>query len=126
MTATASPARRRALRVAMVHYSDFRLDSRIQRQARALAARGDEVHLACLGEDDRVDVGGGTIHVHGLRGARRGTGVARYVHGYSSFLAAAGRCVAALDRLDVVEIHNMPDALVAAALLSRRRGTPVI
>jgi endonuclease/exonuclease/phosphatase family metal-dependent hydrolase len=42
--------RPRALRVAMVHLSDWRLDSRIQRLARALAERGDEVHLVCIGE----------------------------------------------------------------------------
>ena len=39
---------RAALRVCMVHYSDFGVDSRIQRQARALAERGDEVHLICV------------------------------------------------------------------------------
>ena len=61
--ATARARRRRAtaarLRVAMVHLSDFRLDSRIQRQARALAERGDEVDLVCVGEREELRVGEG-------------------------------------------------------------------
>ena len=54
----------RHLRVAMVHISDFRLDSRIQRQARALAERGDEVDLVCVGEREELRVGEGVIRVH--------------------------------------------------------------
>ena len=97
----------------MVHLSDFRLDSRVQRQARALAERGDEVHLVCLGEREELRVGAGTIHVHPVRAHKARGGAGAYVRGYASFLARAAARLGALDlrrRFDVVETHNMPDA----------------
>ncbi len=48
----------------MVHYSDFVVDSRIQRQARALAERGDRVDCVCLNDDAEFDVGEGKIALH--------------------------------------------------------------
>jgi glycosyltransferase involved in cell wall biosynthesis len=123
------PSRRRGLRVAMVHISDFRLDSRIQRQARALAERGDEVDLVCVGEREELRVGEGVIRVHPVARDKAGGGASAYVRSYASFLARALWRVSALDarrRFDLVEAHNMPDALTAAALVPRLRGTPVI
>jgi glycosyltransferase involved in cell wall biosynthesis len=119
----------RGLRVAMVHLSDFRLDSRIQRQARALAERGDEVDLVCVGEREELRVGAGTIRVHPLGAEKAAGGAAAYLRDYASFLARALRRVSALDaaaRFDLVEIHNMPDLLTLAALRPKLRGTPVI
>ncbi len=123
------PVPRRRLRVAMVHISDFRLDSRIQRQARALAERGDEVDLVCVGEREELRVGAGTIRVHPVAGRKAGGGPGAYVRSYGAFLARAMWRLSVLDarrRFDLVEVHNMPDALTAAALGARLRGTPVI
>jgi glycosyltransferase involved in cell wall biosynthesis len=119
----------RGLRVAMIHISDFRLDSRIQRQARALAERGDEVDLICVGEREELRVGDGVIRVHPIATSKAAGGASAYLRGYGSFLARALWRVSALDRrrrFDLVEAHNMPDALTAAALGPRLRGTPVI
>ena len=113
----------------MVHYSDFGVDSRIQRQARALAERGDEVHLICLSPSSSVPVGKGEIHVHGVMGEKAGGGAASYLKGYGSFFVRALRRVSALDAaapFDLVEAHNMPDFLTLAALRPKRRGVPVI
>lgn len=113
----------------MVHISDFRLDSRIQRQARALAHRGDEVDLICVGEREELRVGEGVIRVHPVAGEKAGGGPAAYVRSYGSFAARALWRLSALDLrrgFDVVEVHNMPDVLTATALLPRLRGTPVI
>jgi len=113
----------------MVHISDFRLDSRIQRQARALAERGDEVDLVCVGEREELHVGDGVIRVHPVA-AEKAAGVAgAYLRDYGRFLARALWRLTALDmrrRFDLVEVHNMPDLLTAAALGPRLRGTPVI
>ncbi len=120
---------RTALHVAMVHMSDFRIDSRIQRLAGALAERGDEVHLFCLGEADEIRVGSGLISVHPIRCPKPSGGARAYLLGYTRFLvAAAGRLTAhhRRRRFDVIEAHNMPDILTAAALAPRLRGTPVI
>ena len=72
----------------MVHYSDFHLDSRIQRQARALAERGDEVDLVCLGEPAvEIRVGpGGSSCTRVMRDKPRG-GYGAYLGGYARFLA---------------------------------------
>jgi glycosyltransferase involved in cell wall biosynthesis len=119
----------RALRVAMVHLSDWKLDSRIQRLARALAERGDEVHLVCIGEPTVEDCGAGRIVVHPVMSAKPQGGYGAYLAGYGGFLLAATRKLAALgrrQRLDMVEAHNMPDLLTAAAIVPRLKGTPVV
>lgn len=120
---------RQPLRVAMIHLSDFVLDSRVQRHARALAERGDEVHLICIGEPQQLRVGAGSIHVHPVNARKARGNAGTYVRSYSSFLARALARVTALDlhhRFDVVEAHNMPDLVVAAALTPRLRGAAVV
>jgi glycosyltransferase involved in cell wall biosynthesis len=113
----------------MVHISDFRLDSRIQRQARALAERGDEVDLVCVGEREELRVGDGVIRVHPVAAEKAAGGASAYLRDYGRFLVRALWRLTALDmrrRFDLVEVHNMPDLLTAAALGPRLRGTPVI
>ncbi|HST55127.1 MAG TPA: glycosyltransferase family 4 protein [Solirubrobacteraceae bacterium] len=121
--------RERPLRIGMIHLSDFRLDSRIQRQARALAERGDEVDLVCIGEREELRVGDGVIRVHPVPGGKAVGGASSYLTSYGAFLARAMWRITALDLrrpFDLVEAHNMPDLLTAAALVPRLRGTPVI
>jgi glycosyltransferase involved in cell wall biosynthesis len=113
----------------MVHYSDFIVDSRIQRQARALAERGDRVDCVCLNDDAEFDVGEGKIALHRASASKPRGGARAYLEGNARFLVGAARKVSALDRsgrFDLIEIHNMPDALVFSALRPKRRGTPII
>jgi glycosyltransferase involved in cell wall biosynthesis len=113
----------------MVHYSDFHVDSRIQRQARALAERGDSVDLVCLSDDDLLRAGNGTIRLHQVHAEKAGGGAASYLSGYARFFAHALARVTRLDakaRFDIVEAHNMPDFLTFAAVLPKLRGTPLI
>jgi glycosyltransferase involved in cell wall biosynthesis len=113
----------------MVHYSDFAVDSRIQRQARALAERGDHVDCVCLGEETELSVGEGSIATHRAAEDKPRGGARAYLEGNARFLAGAARKVSALDRsdsFDLVEVHNMPDALVFAALRPKLRGVPLI
>ena len=113
----------------MIHLSDFSLDSRIQRQARALALRGDEVHLICIGERQRLEVGRGSIEVHPVGAEKAGGGPLSYVRGYGGFMARAAWRLSRLDarlRFDLVEAHNMPDLLTFSALLPKLRGVPLI
>ena len=128
-SANGEAPRRRPLRVCMIHYSDFHIDSRIQRQARALAERGDTVDLVCLSDDDEFRIGAGTIRTHRACAEKAGGGARAYLRGYGSFFLAALWRVTALEArhpFDIVEAHNMPDFLVWAALLPKLRGTPVI
>ncbi len=117
------------LHVGMVHLSDFRLDSRVQRQARALAERGDEVELVCIGVREELRVGAGVIRVHPVTAEKTRGRAGAYIRDYASFLVRAATRLAALDlrrRFDVVQTHNMPDLIVAAALVPRLRGTPLV
>ncbi|HEX5713928.1 MAG TPA: glycosyltransferase family 4 protein [Solirubrobacterales bacterium] len=121
--------RRGPLRVCMVHYSDFVVDSRIQRQARALAERGDRVDCVCLNDAEEIGVGEGTIALHRAAAGKPRGGKRAYLEGNARFLAGAARKVSALDRqqpFDLIEVHNMPDALVFTALRPKLRGTPLI
>lgn len=123
-----SPAARR-LRVAMVHYSDFAVDSRIQRQARALAERGHEVHCVCLTASERIDVGAGVIVLHQVKAPRMREGARDYIFGYGRFFLAAFRRLTQLQRrhrFDVVEAHNMPNFLVFAAIVPKLGGARVV
>ena len=119
---------RRPLRVAMVHYSDYHLDSRIQRLAGALAERGDEVDLICLSPPGEFRVGAGRIRTHQIGGDgddKAAGGARNYLVGYGRFFAAALARLSRLElrrRFDVVEAHNMPDALAFCGLLPRARG----
>lgn len=113
----------------MVHYSDFVVDSRIQRQARALAERGDRVDCVCLNDEEEIPVGSGQIALHRAAADKPRGGARAYLSGNARFLAGAARKVSALDReepFDLIEIHNMPDALVFAAWRPKLRGTPLI
>jgi glycosyltransferase involved in cell wall biosynthesis len=120
---------RSPLHIGMVHLSDFRFDSRIQRQATALAERGDVVELVCLGERDELRVGQGLIRVHPIQGDKPTGGVRGYLQGYAWFLARAAMRLSALElreHFDLVEAHNMPDALTLAAIVPKLRGAAVI
>jgi glycosyltransferase involved in cell wall biosynthesis len=113
----------------MVHYSDFVVDSRIQRQARALAERGDRVDCICINDDEEISVGAGRIALHRAATGKPRGGKRAYLEGNARFLAGAARKLSALDRrqpFDLIEIHNMPDALVFAALGPKLRGTPIV
>ena len=113
----------------MVHYSDFVVDSRIQRQARALAERGDEVHCVCLNDHEQIAIGKGRIVLHRAAAGKPRGGKRAYLEGNARFLAGATRLVTTLDRhhdFDLIEIHNMPDALVFTALRPKLRGTPLV
>jgi glycosyltransferase involved in cell wall biosynthesis len=113
----------------MVHYSDFVVDSRIQRQARALAERGDRVDCVCLNAEEEIRVGSGQINLHQAAATKPRGGARAYLSGNARFLAGAARKVSALDRedpFDLIEIHNMPDALVFAAWRPKLRRTPIV
>lgn len=121
--------RSRPLRVAFVHMSDFDVDGEVQRPARALAARGDEVHSIGVGRPGALAEGDGTIVVHSAGSQRSRGGRRAYVRECAAFLARATAIVTRLhtrERLDLVQVHNMPDALVLAGIAPKLGGSPVI
>lgn len=116
------------MRVCMVHFSSFPVDSRVQRQVHALADRGAEIDCVCVSSGEFAR-GEGHIRLHDLAVRKDRAGVAGYLRGYSSFFVRAARKVAELDRtrrFDLVEVHNMPNFLTFAGAAVKRRDRPVL
>jgi glycosyltransferase involved in cell wall biosynthesis len=115
----------------MVAFTDYVGDARIRREAEALVERGDVVDLICPQTErlrGKTNLGGVNLH-YARRFAYGESGPLRYLARYVTFLLAAGLKVARLGRrhrIDVVQVHTMPDFLVFAALPAKRRGAKVI
>ena len=113
----------------MIHFSNYVVDSRVQRQARALANRGDEVVCIGLARSSEHVVGPGRIEVHSAHVRKRRGGALDYLLGYATFFVRATRILARLRRerpFDVVEVHNMPDIFTFIARLGRTQSTAVV
>lgn len=115
----------------MVVYTDYVGDMRVQREAEALAARGDVVDLICPRAESlrgKTSLRGVNLHyARSLSYAKAGP--IRYLARYLAFVLAAGWKVARLNRrahFGVVQVHTMPDFLVFAALPAKRSGAKVI
>jgi len=106
-------------------------ETRVQREAEALVGHGYEVDVICLrGQSDTaVDTHHGvTIYRLPMRRARKRT-LAAGVLDYIAFFAMASVKLARLNLLrhyDVVQVHNLPDFLVFAALIPKLTGSRVI
>ena len=106
-------------------------DPRVEREARALVLRGHSVDVICARaglEPSREVIEGVTAHRLPIR-RRRGAGFVAQLFEYALFTAWAAAKLMVLDqrhRYDVVQAHNVPDFLVAAALPARLRGARVV
>jgi glycosyltransferase involved in cell wall biosynthesis len=106
-------------------------DPRVEREALALVARGHHVDVICARTvaAPRHEVVDG-VRVHRLPVVRqRGSGLVSQLLEYTAFLAWSAAELLRLQmraRFDVVQVHNVPDFLVFAALPAKLVGTPVI
>lgn len=116
--------------VCMVAYTEYDTDARVRREAETLAANGFDVRCLCLTRDRRTPYRLEGVHVTPLAVRKyRGKSTGAYVASYLRFLLlAGGTCLTLLARgeLDVVHVHNIPDFLVAAALIPRLAGRKVV
>ena len=117
-------------RVCMVVYSTYPADPRVRREAEALAAEGASVDVICLRDEGER----GVEEVRGVRAVRlpvarsRGGGL-RYAWEWGLFTVMSFAVVSWLHlvkRYHVVHVHNMPDFLVASALLPRFAGVRLV
>jgi glycosyltransferase involved in cell wall biosynthesis len=106
-------------------------ETRVQRQADILVARGYEVDVLCLrdrGERRYERIDGVRIRRLPVR-RHRSWGLAGQALEYLLFFAAVLVTFSRLHRrqpYDTVQVHNLPDVLVFAAVAARRTGTPII
>jgi glycosyltransferase involved in cell wall biosynthesis len=115
----------------MVAHSGFPDDVRVAREVRAAVAAGFDVTIVALraeGEAGRAPVGGADVHRLPVS-HRRGASPVRLVGEYVAFAVLATLRVARLSlrrRFDIVQVHNPPDFLIAAAIVPRLLGARVV
>lgn len=106
-------------------------ETRVERQAEALVKSGSRVDVVCLRDGDEPNItASGGVMVHRLpiqRDKRRG--LFGQLFEYLAFLLLAAVQVTRLhihERFDVVQVHNLPDFLVFAALVPRLTGSRIL
>ncbi len=114
----------------MITYSPFPADPRPRRTIEALLREGMAVDLICLKDGneprhEKID----QLNILRLPISHRRGGVVSYAYQYSAFISASA-CIVGFRSLkrsyDLVYVHNMPDVLVASAILPKMRGAKVI
>jgi glycosyltransferase involved in cell wall biosynthesis len=129
-SADASGSRLIDKRAGMVVFSQYPADPRPRRAAEALLKEGMSIDLICEGDENspkRETIGRLEIIRVPIRHFRGG--VLSYVYQYSVFIAASAAILSwrmLRRRYDLVYVHNMPDILVACALLPKLFGAKVI
>jgi glycosyltransferase involved in cell wall biosynthesis len=117
-------------RVAMVMYSTYPTDPRPRRAAETLLKQGMSVDLVCLQNDNAPKrEGHGDFDIVRVPLTHKRGGKLSYAFRYSSFIVVAASIMAFRSikrRYDLVYVHNMPDVLVASALVPKMFGAKVI
>ncbi len=114
----------------MVRQSYFPADAHVKKNVDALVEAGYVVDVVCQREDGaraKESYAGGTIHRLPIS-HKRGNKL-RYLFEYLAFFVMASVMVAYRSlrrRYDVIEVYNIPDFLVFAALPAKLRGSKVI
>jgi len=115
-------------RILIVAYTNYSMDSRVKRNAEALAERGDQVDVICLADGPR-DLSRG-VNVIALPIPRyRGESKSAYLGSYLRFFARASMRATRLSRgkpYGVVIVCTMPDAAVLCALGPKFYGAKVV
>src|SRR5215469_15252067 len=117
-------------RVAMVTFSSYPFDPRPRRTIDALVGAGATVDLICLGDEKaprhEAHNGVNVLRVP-LKHPRRGK--VEYAVRYGLFILYSGLLFAFRSlrhRYDLFYVHNMPDILVASALIPKALGAKVV
>jgi glycosyltransferase involved in cell wall biosynthesis len=117
-------------RIAMVAFTLYGLDSRVQRAAEALAESGHQVDVLAVSHDGTKEDGDGRrLCIRFLPMQKKQTGLARYAFECGAFFSWAFATVAlhhVRRKYDVVYVHNMPNFLVFAGLLPKISGARIV
>lgn len=114
----------------MVTFSPYPADPRPRRAVESLLKEGMELDLICLADDKETEhEKSGGLNVCRLRIRHRRGGKLSYAWQYSAFILSTAAILARRvwwRRYDLVYVHNMPDVLVACALIPKMLGAKVI
>jgi glycosyltransferase involved in cell wall biosynthesis len=115
----------------MLTHSYYEEDPRVRREAECLVASGYPVDVFALrqpGAPPRAMVDGVAVHRLDVQ-RHQGAGLAVYLREYLAFLVRSALALATAHRrrrYGLVQVHTLPDFLVAAALPLRLAGVPVL
>ena len=117
-------------RVGLVVMSPYPIDPRPYRAANALVRQGMKVDYICLadGKAPMRETSNG-VNVFRIPIVRSRGGKAAYAYEYARFILASAALLAARSlgsRYDLIYVNNMPDILIASALLPKIFGAKVI
>src|SRR5580704_5997062 len=119
------------MRVCMLGYTFYELDSRVRQYARALVERGDEVDFIGLRKESQTaqDIVEG-VQIFRIQGREYGEkGRISYLFKLLRFLAGSSLLLSRKHfrkHYDLIHIHSVPDFLVFAAWLPRLTGAKVV
>jgi glycosyltransferase involved in cell wall biosynthesis len=119
------------MRVCMLGYTFYELDSRVRQYARALVERGDEVDFIGLRKEsqavEEIVQGVRIFRIQGREYNEKGR--ISYLFKLLRFLASSSLLLSRKHfrkRYDLIHIHSVPDFLVFAAWLPRLTGAKVV
>ncbi len=108
-------------------------ETRVQREAEALIARGHEVDLICLrGQEEPIHDSHRGVQIYRLSPFQPHSVAPDLSSTLRAYVRFVVRALVELTRLhrrrhyDVVQVHNLPDFLVFSALFPKLRGVPII
>lgn len=117
----------------MITYSYYSFDARVQREAEALATRGDRVDVISLKEGDQKqsNINGVDVLFVPIRGyhCARTKSKIKYITNYLLFFLLVFIRVASLHirkRYDIIHVNTVPDFIVFTALIPKLLGAKVI
>jgi len=118
-------------RICMVAYTHYPTDSRVRREAEALAERGDTIDFICLGSenDKKSEIYNGVRLIKIRINRYRGSNTMRYIASYLQFFLAAALKLARLqlkNNYHLIQVHTMPDFMVFAAIIPKLLGAKVL
>lgn len=123
-------------RICLVRMNYFPEEAHVRKNAEALMAAGYDVDVVCLrnkGEKAREDWrpagGDAAVRVHRLPLMHKRSSRLRYLFEYAAFFLMASWLLTFLHlrrRYDIVEVYNVPDAIVFVALVPRLLGAKLV
>lgn len=114
--------------ICIVVQSHYETDARIQREVSALTKEGYKVDIICLSSSSIIQLKD-DVTLYGISLGRKRGSVIRYIYEYSIFTILAGWRVFWLmlkHRYSVIQVCNLPDILILAALLPKFLGAKIV
>ncbi len=117
-------------KVCIIRHRRYPSDVRVRKEALALAAKGYEVDVICLGRpgDQKVEFDKG-VNIYRLLLKRKRGGVLRYLADYLTFFTLVKIKLCRLHfkkRYDYIQVNTLPDFLVFVTLIPKLMGARVV